>query len=157
VRFKIGTSQAVETTSGLYKEACPEGQAPISLREDGRVVPSDAMKVKEKVAFVRQIRKKNYFISPTYAAHVERPEGVEKVGEFLGPPVAMLIFAHGTHFSGEDGLGDAQPFVDLSVEVDTAPLARWVEGALGEEEVRAWLDEATREVLRVSEVIRGEW
>jgi hypothetical protein len=155
VRFKIGTSKAVETTSGLHEEACPDGQAPISLREDGRVVPSDVMKVKEKVAFVRQIHKKVYFVSQSYAEHLERPEMGE--GESLGPPVTMLIFAHGTHFSGEDGLGDAQPFVDLSVEVDTAPLTRWVEGGLGEEEVRVWLEQVAREVLRVSEAIRGEW
>eukprot|EP01034_Spumella_vulgaris_P021530 gene21530-27565_t len=160
VRFKIGTSEAVSTDSALFADACPDGQSPISLLEGGRVAPSEAMRVKEKVAFVRQIKKKVYFLSPTYADHVDNHNADALGGGTMKPPVVMLIFAIGTHFSGEDGLSDVQPFVDVSVEVDTAPLARWIcggEGGMEEDEVRAWLDRATREVLRVSEAIRASW
>mmetsp|Transcript_29958 Transcript_29958/g.28632 ORF Transcript_29958/g.28632 Transcript_29958/m.28632 type:complete len:597 (+) Transcript_29958:1-1791(+) len=125
VRLELTTCKALKEEDALYQAACPLGLAPIEIDQASlKPFPSPRLKEGHRVVFACQMLSKRMF-KHSYSVKVigDDSEGEAKTNEININTVAVL--SNCVHYEGEQ-LGEREPIVDLSLEVDLAPLISYL-------------------------------
>ena len=109
-----------------------QGKAPICVDANGRPSPSSDLNanVQRRVTFARRIQqRKEYRIKIPAAAIITTKAAPEHL--ITAPAAAfdvdvLVVLAFAMHYEGGDGLEDVMPMVDVSLDVDMAPLKQYL-------------------------------
>jgi hypothetical protein len=132
-----------------------------------KIQPSSKMKERQRVYFVRDVRErlvmmltKRLDAEANAASHSSRGDSV---GDCVTnqPDISsanslnsLAVLTRGIHYEG-DHLQEAQPIVDLSLEIFVDPLAKFVKGEASLSATERWLAAVIDHIVDVSEGIRN--
>jgi len=147
IRFRIDLHKNVKEDSLLFEKSAPKREPVIRMSANGDPEhnPNIPAEYRDKVPYARRVKERRVY-RKTMSTGI-----ICESGEALDYEVAAVV-AEGVHYNGKT-FELKQPFVELSLEVDTRAIVKLLKHEIAGSDFVLWINHVFETTMQISDVI----